>query len=142
MADAVPATATQPEAQAGGEPSPTPTVYATRGWTRRRGSSLQWWLTTAVLLAFGFSLYSFATAGSTRQVVVEKQVIEKRVLVPGADSAPDTGAESATTTTTTLTSSGDSATTGDSAATTTTQAAGDTNPPADTVPSNPAAPSP
>jgi hypothetical protein len=89
---------TRAVAAPGTAPTPVPTLYVTRGTARRQRASLQWWLTAAVLLAFGFSLYSFATAGSGEKVVVEKQVVEKTVLITSPTTTTTTPAESETTT--------------------------------------------
>jgi hypothetical protein len=110
-------------------PQPTPggyplrRVYVTRGpaVAHRRPKRLQWVLAAVTVMAFAFSLYSFATAGTVERVVVQRQVVEKTVIVPASvadradpgeqtgtpatTTAPPVDQEQDTTTTTTTTSS-------------------------------------
>lgn len=78
------------------------TLYVTRGSAHPRRLDVQWLLAAATVLAFAFSIYSFATAGEREKVVVQKQVIEKTVektvVVPETEATPGTDPQGTSTT--------------------------------------------
>lgn len=87
------------------------TIYLTRGTApSRTGPRLQWALAAATILAFAFSVYSFAAAGPTERIVVQKQVevVEKTVyLSSGSGDGSGSGSATVTSTPSTTTPSQD-----------------------------------